>query len=1003
MKKFTLLIALFVCAVGFSQRAQQVNSLGENNPVYAKRQTTPVVSTVQNQTKSNEQANVSSLGVNSPKFGQRLNTNETGTFKAVDANAKKVVGKPITRSAVNESGSATFDASNNTIRSSYPTDLSQAIITLSHNTDNIITDANSVACPGGDNSQARVFVLADFGVTDEYTITEGEIGVQSIDNNMNGTVNVWDISAGFPGGFPGTAVLLGTQAVTIPLGSDLTIVNYTFDTPVVVPAGTVSILVEVVQTADGVSWFIGGTAVETDDSWLNSVTCGLPDYGITGDIGFPDAHYYITVTGDNDDGGGGTICDDPLLEVNQDVQDTCMAFLTQTDIAQSYQPLEVNSAGAGFQFTSPPTSGTDLTLTLWDDLPPNGGTALASGTTVADGAQDWIDVLWDVTAVVPGNTYFIVLTGSVDACVAGSTNDPYAFGDTYANGGFQQFPGFDYTFRTYSCGGGGGGCTEEADFEAGLPTGWSTIMNTGSCDWVNQMETPNGDDFPTLAMVFDDDLCGNGADASNVTLMSDVYDANGATSVMLGYDVAFQESGIQTFAVEVYDGAAWQQVALYEDDLVPNIQTEAIDVTAHANADFQVRWTYDDNGGEWGWHAGVDNFCLTHDGGGGGGPDNDLCDDANAVACDDVVVGDTSTGTDSGGNSAPDLWYSYTGSGSAETITLSLCDGGTDYDSLLRVFDACGGTEIATNDDSCGLQSELDFVSDGTTTYYIMVEGFSSASGNFSLAVTCEPIGGGDECGGTAPSNGFENGKSLTFNLGRIVAHDMDVPADMDMSLETITANVFIGGEGSGVNAAFVDVHIYEDAAGAPGYEIAFEGAIIPTSQTVVGANFGFDVWEVVLGITDVELWGDNGVPTTFWVGLSIEATDGSNVFWENTTTGLVGNGEAYDNGLGGGFIIDPTFEGVYTFEGTCKIMGTNDNTIEGFSYYPNPTSTVINLDAQDNIERVAIYNILGQKVLDQDINATSTQIDVANLTIGTYLMKVFVDGKSATYKVIKN
>jgi len=260
---------------------------------------------------------------------------------------------------------------------------------------------------------------------------------------------------------------------------------------------------------------------------------------------------------------------------------------------------------------------------------------------------------------------------------------------------------------------------------------------------------------------------------------------------------------------------------------------------------------------------------------------------------------------------------------------------------------------------------------------------------------------GGYECGGTAPSNGFENGKSCTFNLARIVAHDLVV--DWYISLETITANVFIGAEGSGVNAAFVDVHIYEDAAGAPGYEIAFEGAIIPTSQTVVGANFGFDVWEVVLGITDVELWGDNGVPTTFWVGLSIEATDGSNVFWENTTTGLVGNGEAYDNGLGGGFIIDPTFEGVYTFEGTCKIMGTNDNTIEGFSYYPNPTSTVINLDAQDNIERVAIYNILGQKVLDQDINATSTQIDVANLTIGTYLMKVFVDGKSATYKVIKN
>ncbi len=129
-------------------------------------------------------------------------------------------------------------------------------------------------------------------------------------------------------------------------------------------------------------------------------------------------------------------------------------------------------------------------------------------------------------------------------------------------------------------------------------------------------------------------------------------------------------------------------------------------------------------------------------------PDNDLCADAFPIACGDVVVSETTTNTDTGGNPAPDEWYSFTGTGTPQVVTLSLCDGGTDYDSFLRVYDACGGTEIAANDDSCGLQSELSFLSDGTTTYYIMVEGFASNSGNFSLEVTCVDPPPNDECAG---------------------------------------------------------------------------------------------------------------------------------------------------------------------------------------------------------------------------------------------------------------
>ena len=364
--------------------------------------------------------------------------------------------------------------------------------------------------------------------------------------------------------------------------------------------------------------------------------------------------------GQCESGSGGGGCDDALLEIDQNTSNTCMAFISQGDIAQSYKPITGESAGAGFQFEAAPAEGTDLTLSLWDELPNNGGTMLTSGTTVSNGSDVWIDVFWDVVTTVPGTTYYIVVDNgsSADACISGSLDNPYPDGNLYANAGYTPFPDYDYTFRTYSC-----------------------------------------DEVPPPA------------------------------------------------------------------------------------------------------------------------PANNLCENAIAVECDGVYAGETATATDTGGNPAPDVWYSY--SGAAGDITLSLCDGGTDYDSYLRVYDACDGTEIADNDDSCDLQSELTFAADGTSTYYIMVEGYSANSGNFSLEVFCE-------------------------------------------------------------------------------------------------------------------------------------------------------------------------------------LLGTNDNTIEGFSFYPNPATDAINLSSTENIERVTIYNILGQKVIDQDINATSSQLNVSNLVTGAYLMQVSVDGKTATYKVLK-
>jgi hypothetical protein len=76
------------------------------------------------------------------------------------------------------------------------------------------------------------------------------------------------------------------------------------------------------------------------------------------------------------------------------------------------------------------------------------------------------------------------------------------------------------------------------------------------------------------------------------------------------------------------------------------------------------------------------------------------------------------------------------------------------------------------------------------------------------------------------------------------------------------------------------------------------------------------------------------------------------------------------------------------------------DNNV--FSYYPNPVNDVLNLSSSQNMSDVAVYNLLGQKVLENSINANSAKVDMSGLSAGSYLVKVTADSQTKTIKVIK-
>ena len=80
-----------------------------------------------------------------------------------------------------------------------------------------------------------------------------------------------------------------------------------------------------------------------------------------------------------------------------------------------------------------------------------------------------------------------------------------------------------------------------------------------------------------------------------------------------------------------------------------------------------------------------------------------------------------------------DVWHIYTPNQSGQT-TFSLM--GSSFDTTLAVYDQCGGTELACNDDSNGTrQSEITMNVDANTPYLLRIAGYSYSKGYYLLTI----------------------------------------------------------------------------------------------------------------------------------------------------------------------------------------------------------------------------------------------------------------------------
>jgi hypothetical protein len=92
-------------------------------------------------------------------------------------------------------------------------------------------------------------------------------------------------------------------------------------------------------------------------------------------------------------------------------------------------------------------------------------------------------------------------------------------------------------------------------------------------------------------------------------------------------------------------------------------------------------------------------------------------------------------------------------------------------------------------------------------------------------------------------------------------------------------------------------------------------------------------------------------------------------------------------------------YDNLYLHKNTLGVSSFETSKIK---MYPNPATTNFTIDAQEAVEKVAVYNMLGQEVIAQNTNSQQVTMDISTLQVGVYVVKATINGVVSTSRIIK-
>ena len=84
--------------------------------------------------------------------------------------------------------------------------------------------------------------------------------------------------------------------------------------------------------------------------------------------------------------------------------------------------------------------------------------------------------------------------------------------------------------------------------------------------------------------------------------------------------------------------------------------------------------------------------------------------------------------------------------------------------------------------------------------------------------------------------------------------------------------------------------------------------------------------------------------------------------------------------------------------------LAIDDNQIQSLVVYPNPANALVTIESPVSmLVRISVYSITGVLLLDKEVSANTTTIDVSGFALGTYFVKATSKETSSVIQVLKN
>ena len=365
------------------------------------------------------------------------------------------------------------------------------------------------------------------------------------------------------------------------------------------------------------------------------------------------------------------------------------------------------------------------------------------------------------------------------------------------------------------------------------------------------------------------------------------------------------------------------------------------------------------------------------------------------------------------GSLSPDVVYSYSPVDDI-TVDITLC-GNSDYDTKLYIYENTVNNLFDCNDDACpGYVSELLGMSfTGGNTYYIVVDGYNSAFGNYTFdMMEVEPPPPPPNCDESLfgqvthmPSDGWSAGTSDAGSPGPYLVYD-------DFNSGGVIGGIRFWGLDLRYNSGWFscvedpmsfEVNFYEDLGGQPGTML--ESFTVSCDGVPTGLSFsGYELIEYY-GVFETPFVMNSG-----WI--SVQGVSDPQDCWFLWMSGNGVNGHSYQ--WDGSSLTDRLYDqGYCLYPDMSTSVDENTDLIptefDMLSAYPNPfnAKTTIEFSLKDagNVT-IAIHDLLGRQVDEIAVgylsNSTvhSVNYDASKLATGVYYYSLMVDGsKKATQK----